>query len=227
MERLIAFEGLNRSGKGTQLNLLKEELSRFGLGTLELRGDGTRDGLGEHQGDPLSPWWQEFSQKLRHGGQTHEWHYAAYQLAMDLAAWREKTEDIILLDRSLLSRAAFVIDRERPSGILEIENLYPVQVAGKVELKKILPDVIFELIAPKEILLSRLDSNDPKLKFRASIIEGNYDTFYKAKERLPKVIKERIITIDSSQPIDKVFDDILENLNLLKKSRPDHAILGV
>lgn len=214
----IAFEGINRAGKGTQIDLLKRELSGMGLTSVELRGDGTRDGSGNHEGDPLSPWWQNYSKKLREGGSTQEWHQAAYQLALDFMAWKNTTDelkkDIILLDRSLLSRATFVIDRERPvAEILEVNDLYPIQHSEKINIQDILPDIIFELVVPKEILLTRLDPSDPKLKFRANLIESNYGNFYSAKNRLPALVQERIVSIDSSQPIDVVFDNILETLN--------------
>ena len=230
MEKIpsIAFEGINRAGKGTQIELLKKELFEMNVSSIELRGDGTRDGSGSHDGDPLSPWWQQYSKKLREGGSTEEWHQAAYQLALDFISWKKSAEelekDIIFLDRSLLSRATFVIDRDRPAPeILEIEHLYPIQRTGKIKMEDVLPDVIFELTVPKEVLLSRLDPADPKLKFRENLIESNYDNFYNAKNRLPEMVQERIVSIDSSQPIDKVFDEILEDLNskldLFKKDK--------
>ncbi len=215
---IVAFEGINRAGKGTQAELLKNELAGMGLSSIELRGDGTRDGLGSHEGDSVSSWWQQNSKKLREGGSAEEWHQAAYQLSLDIISWKNSAEelkkDLIILDRSLLSRATFVIDRDKPTvDILEINDLYPIQTKEKLKLEDILPDVIIELVAPKNILLSRLDPDDPKLKFRENIINSNYDNFYSAKNRLPKMVRERIITIDSSRPIDVVFDQILENLN--------------
>ena len=216
---IVAFEGINRAGKGTQIELLKNELAEMGMSSIELRGDGTRDGLGSHEGDPVSSWWQQNSEKLRESGNAEEWHRAAYQLSLDLVSWKKSAEelkkDLIILDRSLLSRATFVIDRDSPTvDILEISDLYPVQTKEKLKLEDILPDVIIELVAPKDVLLDRLDPDDPKSKFREKVINSNYENFYDAKNRLPKIAQERIITIDSFQPIDMVFDQVLENLNL-------------
>ena len=215
---IVAFEGINRAGKGTQIELLKKELMEIGLSSVGIRGDGTRDGLGYHDGDPINYWWQKNSKKIRESGSTEERHEAAYQLSLDLISWKncadDLRKDLIILDRSLLSRATFVIDREDPKvEILEINDLYPIQKKEKLELEDILPDIIIELVAPKDVILSRLDSNDPKFKFRENIINSNYDKFYSAKNRLPRIIRDRIITIDSSQPIDVVFDQALENLN--------------
>lgn len=214
----IAFEGINRVGKGTQIEKLKDALNDTGISFLELRGDGTREGLGEKEGDPFDEWWQENSKKLRAQGTTEEWNRAAYKLALELCNWKkvvyELGKEIILLDRSLISRASFIIDREStPFTLLEIKDLYPEQPEQKLDLEDILPDLIIELVAPREVLLSRLDPNDPKYDFRSRIIESNYANFLRAKKLLPNSIGERIVTIDSSRPIDVVFDDVLETLN--------------
>ncbi len=214
----IAFDGINRVGKGTQIEKIKTVLADAGVEFVALRGDGTRYGLGLHDGDPLSPWWQEYSAHLRAGGMTSEWHYAAYELAKDIKVWKEQAhrlgKEIILLDRSLLSRATFVIDRESPiADILTIDHLYPTQPGPKITLEDVLPDVLFELVAPKEVVLARLDENDPKLRFRSQMIQKSYDIFAQAKERLPQIVRDRIVTIDSSRPIDQVFDSILEELD--------------
>jgi len=215
---IVAFEGLNRAGKGTQIEKLKQVLSEASISFVELRGDGTRDGLGNHDGDPFSPWWQIYSEKIRNGGTADEWHYAAYLLAKDIKTWKEQgaklDRDIALLDRSLISRAAFVTDRELiPNDVLMVEHLYPIQPGPAIELKDVLPDLIIELVAPKEVLLSRLDRDDPKYEFRSRLIEDMYDSYYSCKHRLPPLVQERIVSIDSSQPADRVFDTVLETLN--------------
>ena len=215
---VVAFEGLNRAGKGTQIENLKNLLTESNVSFIELRGDGTRDGTGEHDGDPLSPWWQSYSEQIRNQGSTAEWHYAAYLLAKDVITWREQganlDREIAILDRSLISRSAFVLDRERlPNEVFLIQHLYPVQPGPRIELDDITPDLIFELVAPKEVLLSRLSTDDPKYEFRERLITELYDVYYSAKDRLPSNIQERIVSIDSSQPVDQVFDRILETLN--------------
>jgi len=215
---VIAFDGINRVGKGTQINKIKNVLVEVGISFIELRGDGTRDGLGKEEGDPLDFWWQENSKRIRAEGTTEDWHYAAYKLMVELSQWREKArllnKKIILLDRSLISRASFILDREMNQfGTLEINNLYPVQEERKLKIEDILPDVIFELFAQKEILINRLDKKEPKYGFRLNIIENCYENYYKAKESLSSFIKERIIRIDSSMPIDVVFDNLMEIIN--------------
>lgn len=214
----IAFEGINRVGKGTQIEKLKLLAKKKNINAVEIRGDGTRNGLGLHKGDPLSEWWQEYSKYLRTSGTTDNWNYAAYILANDIKIWREDRintdKQLILFDRSLISRATFILDRNPPNtNTLTMENLYPFNSSNRINLEDILPDIIFELVAPKETILSRLDSQDPKFSFRSKIIEEQYDRFYSAKNYLPNIVQERIISIDSSREINIVFDEIEEKIN--------------
>lgn len=214
----IAFEGINRVGKGTQIELLKKVLNELGVNFIELRGDGTREGSGSHEGDPIDIWWQENSKKLRKGAKSEEWHIAAYKLVTEMKDWRSKAKElnkqVALIDRSILSRASFVIDRDKPANdILLISDLYPIQEGETLILDEILPDIIFELTAPKDTVLARLDPKDPKLEFRKRVIEESYDIFYNSKKRLSPEVQDRIVSIDASQPSDVVFDNILETLN--------------
>ncbi len=223
----IAFEGINRVGKGTQIDLLKKVFKELDVDFVELRGDGTREGTGSHDGDPFDIWWQENAKKIRKQGTTEEWHEAAYKLVTEMKEWRMKArvlnKQVALLDRSLLSRASFVIDRDNPANdILLISDLYPIQRGEKIILDDILPDVIFELTAEKEVILGRLDPADPKLEFRRKLIEDSYDIFYNARKRLPLEITERIVSIDASQAPDIIFDSILETLNSKIESWKKH-----
>ena len=214
----IAFEGINRAGKGTQIEKLKLHAQKKNINAVEIRGDGTRDGLGLHEGDPLSEWWQQYSKYLRTSGTTNDWNYAASILANDIKMWREqgidKGKKLLLLDRSFISRATFVLDRSNPNtNALTMENLYPPNSSHRIDLEDILPDIIFELFAPKETILSRLDSQDPKFSFRSKMIEEQYSRYYSARNYLPIIVQERIIRVDSSRDIDTVFNEIVERIN--------------
>jgi thymidylate kinase len=215
---VIAFEGINRVGKGTQIERLQKELDLVGLNSVVLRGDGTRDGKGEHAGDPYNEGWIANAGILRKGGTTHDWNEAALVLAQEFIEWRKKLAELdkqlILLDRSLISRGSFISQRQpEVTGVLEIQHLYPNPTNNPIKLEDVLPDVIFELVAPKEVVLSRLDQSDPKYEFRKGVITQTYDVFYSTKDRLPQSVRERIITLDSTRSVDEVFDDIIFNLN--------------
>lgn len=215
---VIAFEGINRVGKGTQIERMQKELNLIGIKPIILRGDGTRDGKGEHKGDPYDEGWIANAGILRKGGTDYHWNEAALVLAREYIEWRKKLAEIenqiILLDRSLISRGSFILQKQPElRGVLEIQNLYPNPTDNPIRLEDILPDVIFELFAQKDVVLSRLDITDPKYEFRKELISRTYDIFYSTKDRLPRIVQERIITLDSTRPVDEVFDDIVFNLN--------------
>lgn len=220
MEKIpvIAFEGINRAGKGTQIEMLKQELNLLGMQATILRGDGTRDGRGEHIGDPYNEGWIERAGMLRKGGNFNQWNEAAIILAQEYIEWKKKLKELdnqaILLDRSIVSRGSFILQKQAEfTGILEIQHLYPKSIDNQIKLEDVLPDVIFELVASKETVLSRLDQSDPKYEFRKEIIDKTYDIFYSTKHRLPKIIQDKIITIDSNKSPHEVFDDVIFNLN--------------
>ncbi len=213
---VIAFEGVNRVGKGTQIKLLEKKLIEFGIDSIVLRGDGTRNGDGSHEGDPYNNWWRENANKIRLSNGTCEWNIAAEKLMVEFINWKQKINEssnkIILLDRFLISRAAFLLDRSNKSmDFLDMNILYPVN-SQKFTIKDILPDLIIELFAPQKVLYSRLDRDDPKYNFRKTIIEKGYKSFVEAETKLPGVVREKIVKINSSRSKDLVFGDVLETV---------------
>lgn len=215
---IVAFEGINRAGKGTQIEMLKQELDLLGIQAIVLRGDGTRDGKGEHRGDPYDEGWIENAGILRKGGSFKQWNEAAIILVQEYVEWKKKLKELdnqaILLDRSVISRGSFILQKQSEfTGILEIQHLYPKSIDNQIKLEDVLPDVIFELVASKEAVLSRLDQADPKYEFRKKTIDKTYDIFYSTKYRLPKIIQDKIITLDANKHPHEVFDDVIFNLN--------------
>lgn len=222
----IAFEGLHRAGKGTHIENLKSRLEELHIPYADIRGEGSRPGKGETPGDPLSEPWLKLNKALhrREGGEDVEkWDEAAYRLARELIVWRDRfikrkiresdaPFGALIVDRSLLSRAALMKHRLQPppEKIFSTEDLYPdkIQNRKKITVDMILPDIIIELVAPKEVLMSRLDKSDPHYKFRKRNIETMYDTYIEAKNHLSEEIRQRIVTIDSSRDEETIFADI-------------------
>lgn len=240
----IAFEGMHRVGKGAHIELLKSRLAESGILAIDIRGDGLRTGKGETAGDPYSEWWLKFNQELQElrkkqdDKDVTEWDKTAYRLARELIVWRDRLLSrqvkeseslfgVLIMDRSLLSRAAFIKHHLQPSPEKNFssEDLYPkhVQHRKKITVDMILPDLIIELVAPKEVLMARLNSNDPKYKIRKQNIENMYDAYINAKSHLSKEIRERIATIDSSRDQETVFTEIE---NIIKQRFPDLFVLS-
>lgn len=232
----IAFEGMHRTGKGVQIELLKNRLEKLGIPFVDIRGDGSRKGDGKTESDPKSEYWMKLHEELHgeNGVNNFElWDKASYRLARELLVWRDrvlknKIEDslepfgVLVLDRSLISNASLKSLNNNPSDnqIFTDNDLYraDIQKTKKITPKDVLPDIIIELIAPKDVLLSRLDKNDPKYEFRKSNIEEKYEIYLNAKSHLEQDILDKVVSVDSSKEPEKVFEEI----ELILKNRfPD------
>lgn len=224
----IAFEGESRSGKDTQIELIKSRLSEMKIPCIAIRGEGYRNGLGDVGGDPESDYWKKMSKVLRENpGEYKLWNDASYRLARELIVWRDrilsknveeslKPFGILLVDRSLMSNAILKTLESKPESDYQFtpEELYPesIQNRKKISADMVLPDMIIEFIAPKEVLLKRLDKNNPDYKFKKESIEDKYELYLNAKKSLPKEIQDIIVSINSSGSQEEVFSEVLENI---------------
>ena len=87
----IAFEGENRVGKGTQIEMIKNKLQEIGISCISIRGEGYRNGEGNLENDPESNYWKRMSEILKNGLDKYEsWNEASYRLARELLVWRNK-----------------------------------------------------------------------------------------------------------------------------------------
>lgn len=221
---VVAFDGLHRVGKGTQAEMLLDRFTSLGEKGVIVRGDGTREGLGLHAGDPYSEEWQSRGARLKspEGNTIEGWNAAAYILARELAHHIEANPDnnnVIVVDRTLLSRAAFLLHRgaHLKGERFTLNQLYPdveaLSSAEKVNLPSVVPDVIFDLSVddPKK-LLDRLDPDDPKYLFRSRNIRGGFDSSRVASSHLPEDIEERVVTIDALESPDRVHEKVVRHL---------------
>ncbi len=177
---IIAFDGNHRSGKGTQLAHFSRLLAQKGYDPLVLRGDGTRTGLGQERGDPVSLWWQQFKQfESAHPNPYEAWRIGARTLLAEAAIWygNMPQNGVILFDRSVVSRAQMTlkegmrVDAEKMYGLSSDTLLSPEQ------LELLAPDVTFFLSAPTDRLIARLETDDPKYAFRRRNILNSNEYF--------------------------------------------------
>lgn len=225
----IAFEGMHRVGKGTQIDLLAEYLNQFCVPHIKIKGDGSRSGIGTDSGDPYSGWWIKQNHKLRKTSGTEnfeEWDKAAHRLVREFSIWKKRIlpklargtsseMGLLLIDRSIISRTSFVKYKFRFAinhHISGSKDLYPNISNELIDIA--LPDMIVELIAPKEILISRLDSDDPKYNFRFRMIEEMFDNYTSAKNHLPDEILRRVVSVDSTNSPEEVFQEILTHVSV-------------
>ncbi len=223
--KTIGFEGAHRVGKGVQMDLLAEELNSAGIPTLIVRGDGSRTGRGSTPGDPYSEWWMDVNGYLRNSDTDKSlWNHTSYRLARELLVYRDRVlpkivremdqrYGVLLVDRSILSRT--MIPRELNPDARSIE-LYPEAARGyfghqkgrKLNEYDVCPDIIIELVAPKEALLERIEPGDPKAEFRRRLIEDRYDWYLNAIQYIPEDLQARVYRVDSSLAIDEVQANI-------------------
>lgn len=230
----FAFEGENRAGKGTQIEKIKNELRKNGIPCISIRGEGYRKGEGGSEDDPSSEYWKKMSETLKNNADKYElWNEASYRLAREFLVWRNrilsneidkslKSFGVLLVDRSLISNSVLkkLQKKPLPEEIFKSSDLFPdhLQNRKKITTEMILPDIIFELMAPKEILLSRLDKNNPEYEFKKNNIENKYELYRDAKLHLPSEIQDLIVPIDSSHDPDQVFSEIMGEI---KKRFPE------
>ena len=217
----LGFEGSNRAGKGTQIEILSNKLKEMNIPYLTIRGDGSRPNEGKHKGDPISDWWSKtiplLKEKVNKDGEL--WNISSTRLARELLVFKNRvlpkmaTENnkpvaVLLIDRTLLSRTMV----PRSQKIVDIKNnLYPKD--SKFNLEDVCPDIIFNILVDKDTLLSRLDHNDPKYEFRKNLILEKYDWYLDAHKYIPTELQNRVIQIDGSSDPETVNKSIIEIIN--------------
>jgi thymidylate kinase len=154
---IIAFDGNHRSGKGMQLAHFSRLLAQKGYDPLVLRGDGTRTGLGQERGDPVSLWWQQFKQfESAHPNLYEAWRIGARTLLAEAAIWygNMPQNGVILFDRSAVSRAQMTLKEDMKVDAETMYGLSSDTLLSPEQLELLAPDVTFFLSAPPEKVLS-------------------------------------------------------------------------
>jgi thymidylate kinase len=221
---IVGFDGLHRTGKGTQAEMLHSAITLHGGRSVVLRGDGTREGLGLHDGDPYSAEWQARSKSVKspEGNTIEAWNASAYLLVRELSERLEEdgdNYDALILDRTVISRAAFLL--HRGVGIkgtrFALDDMYPdnekLSSTVRIDLADSTPDIIFDIHArsPHE-MLARLDPEDPKYLFRSRNIKGGYDSAIVAAHHLPVELENRVETLIATDPPEQVHTRVVSHL---------------
>lgn len=184
---VVSFDGLNRSGKGTQIGLLKDYLESRNFQVEVLRGDGSRPGIGSTSFyDPASNFWQNWQKKENKS--IDDWIYASRILSYEnylkciefSAEVKEKDQaGAILLDRSHIS-TWYMLRKKDPN----------TPFVDSLKEPTVLPDIYFNLSVPKETLLARnSDDNPDKAEFRKRVVSTSYDKWTSTMRMVPKDIE--------------------------------------
>lgn len=209
---IIALDGNHRTGKGTQLNLLHNSLESDGYQPIILRGDGTRPGEGIAAGDPYSEWWKNFKNYEKSFENNFDaWRHGARLLMAEAAIQRSilPGNGVILFDRAGISRSQMTLKE----GLdLDFDNMYgqatDLENLSDEEILTLQPDLTIHLTAPAEVLLGRLNKNDPKLEFRATNISKSNEYFEQAHRQYQELGYSEVISLDARKTVEDSAETI-------------------
>lgn len=222
--RVIGFDGLNNSGKGTQISLLRNKLAMCSIPSVVMRGDGRRRGEGLEVKDPYSTWWQEYYKDIRALGIIDEdlemSTYASVRLNRELNVMVKRTFPtflkynscnigVVILDRTIISRIFTLKQFKLEAGYGDVET-FPLGRGNKMG-NTIVPDLIVLLHTDKDILMARSQLRDDpveKIEFNNRMISNNYAKFEDTIGDLPQEIEDVTVRINANKKPDEIFHEV-------------------
>lgn len=197
----ISFEGLEGSGKSTQVGLLGSKLKEEGKEIVVTREPGgTRIG--------------ELIRNVTHNRENVD--LTAVTEAYLMAASRAQhvreiikpaleSEKIVIADRFIDSSLAY----QGYGRNLGEETIWQL---NSLAIEKVLPDLTFYLDVPPEIGFSRRNDTD-KIDRLDLQQKDFYDRVYTGYKKIAEKYKERIVVVDSSKSIEEVKEEIRKIIN--------------
>ncbi len=217
----IAFDGMHRCWKGSQIKLLQEILNNHNINNITVRGEYYRtwDGRSNLE-DPTSLRWQENIYNTNYEEKSNRLNRELYILHKRKYPKYLKEQGnnwIIIHDRSIVGNYLFKSWENKEINNIEYFNYWKRQ---QIINKVIIPDLIFLLQPPKDILLERLykwfdineDNAEWRLKYKAKYIEEKYDKYYEWFKNIPNYIKNKIIHILWDKEKDEIHKIVKEKI---------------
>jgi len=210
--KFIAFEGIDFSGKTTQLELLAERLKGLGLDIFVTK-------------EPGSPHF-EITQKLRRIllDKKNKQIVSRAELAIFFADRAQhimeeggvgeqlQQDKVVLTDRGYGSTFAYQVFGRR------IGNLYFINQMNNFFSYGIWPDMNILLDLPVEVAQSRIRSEKNKSRFDKENLEFHQRVKEGYIQLATKIEPERWMIFDGTKPIEEIADEIFERVcNWLKE----------
>jgi dTMP kinase len=192
----VTFEGLDGSGKTTQVELLRAYLEGEGRDVVATREPGGTE-LGER-----------VRELLLQGGQVSPWAEAALfaaaraeLVARVIGPALERGADVVC-DRYLDSSLAY-------QGIARGLGVEQVLALNVNAIRGILPDVTFLLLLDAEEAARRSDDSPDRIEREGGDFRRAVETAYR---ELAAIFPGRVVTLDGSRPPEEIAKEVRERL---------------
>ncbi|MDN5317961.1 MAG: dTMP kinase [Thermoanaerobacterium sp.] len=198
--KLIAFEGIDGSGKTTQINLLKEYLLSIGRDIVVLREPG-----GTNVGEKIRNILLDKKNKIVPTAEALLYAASRAELVNEVIIPSLNNGKIVILDRFVDSSIVYQ-GYARGIGVKAVEEINNIAIAGLV------PDLTIYLdIKPKETI-KRIDRRKDKDRLEMEDLEF-HEKVYEGYKQLIKSRPDRYLVIDATYDIDYIQKSIIKEIS--------------
>jgi len=195
----IVFEGIDGSGKTTQINILKDFFEKKGKTVKLVKEPGSIT----------------FNNQLRNivktntviESRTREFLFMADRsetISKEIIPALENNE-IVISDRSFLTGMSYCVNKDVEWPILEQLN--------KIATKGLMPDLVINIEISVDTMLQRVFGRDNSLDQRESLVRNNAELFKSNLRDALRHLDLLNINIDGEQPVDAVNSNLLKHFS--------------
>jgi dTMP kinase len=212
---IVVFEGLDFSGKTTQIKLFKQYLESKGLNVVVLK----------EPDDNIFPELKNIIGKRKLQPQTELFLFLAMHVELTKKVYElfyetdfENIPDVVIIDRFIYSTLSYQgVGRDIGFELVDMLINHFVKIYTKNdEIFKIEPDIVFYIDIPiEEVLLRR--SEFRKEELQSEFDKESIEFFNKVRDTYLKLTKRyNFVVLDGLQDIETIHNQIVKHYNNLK-----------